>query len=133
MIPTGGQIGSDQLQEIRPPSRTYRLDLDKQRARGTIDGLDAVRQAVLKILSTERYDYMIYSADYGSEATRLLGGSPGVVRSELGRRIKEVLLQDDRIREITDMSITDSGDGALATFTVVTDQGSFKEGVKVNV
>ncbi|MCD9026056.1 DUF2634 domain-containing protein [Cohnella silvisoli] len=133
MIPTGGQIDTDELQEVQLPSRTYRLDLDKKRATGTVDGLDAVRQAVLKILQTERYDYLIYSFDYGSETAGITGRSPEIVQSELTRRIREALLQDDRINDVTDMQITVSGDSALATFTVVSDQGSFEGGVTVGV
>lgn len=133
MIPVGGQLDDGELQEIQQPSRTYRLDLDKQRARGTIDGLDAVRQAVLKILQTERYDFLIYSTDYGTETAGVTGRSPEIIQSELGRRIREALLQDDRISDVTEMQISVSGDSAQVSFTVESDQGSFEGGVTIGV
>nr|WP_313785006.1 DUF2634 domain-containing protein [Paenibacillus larvae] len=41
-----------------------------------MDGLEAIRQAVHKILHTERYEHLIYSPDYGSELTGLIGQAP---------------------------------------------------------
>ncbi|MFC5703190.1 DUF2634 domain-containing protein [Cohnella faecalis] len=133
MIPTGGQIEADELQEVRQPSRTYRLDWNMQRAAGTVDGLEAVKQAVRKILQSERYNFLIYSFDYGMETAGAAGRSPEIAKSELGRCIREALLQDDRISDVTDMQVTVNGDSALATFTVESDFGAFEGGVTVSV
>lgn len=132
MIPIGGDI-TEELDTVEEPSRTYRLDFANGRAYGLVDGLDAVKQAVSKILQTDRFWHLIYEADYGSELTGLSGKSVGFVKSELDRRIREALLQDDRISTIEDMQITVSGDTALATFTVVSTYGNYKEEVDVGV
>lgn len=131
MIPIGGAIQG--AMETQQTSRTYGIDFANGKATGMIDGLDAVRQAVYKILRTDRFAHLIYDANYGSEINGLQGRSQGYVRSEIERRIREALMQDDRISEITDMQITITGDEAVATFTVVSIHGDFKEEVSAVV
>ncbi|MBQ3566888.1 MAG: DUF2634 domain-containing protein [Oscillospiraceae bacterium] len=60
---------SDIEEEAEKPSRTYCLDLDKGRIIGMVDGIDAVKQAVEKALSTRRFYCLIYDSDYGCDAT----------------------------------------------------------------
>ncbi|MEC0269419.1 DUF2634 domain-containing protein [Paenibacillus anseongense] len=125
MIPTGGMTNAA-LQQSQQPSRTYRIDLKNGRIVGTTDGLEAVKQAVYKILGTERFEYLIYGPDYGSEYGSLIGGNSVLIRSELARRISEALMQDDRITDVQDMKVTITGDSALAEFTVVSQYGSYQ-------
>lgn len=87
------------------PSLTYRLDIDKKRFGGKVDGIEAVKQAVYKILSTERYRYVIYSWKYGVELENLIGKPVSYVASEIPGRIKDALIQDDRIEDVTDFKI----------------------------
>jgi hypothetical protein len=133
MIPTGGSINTQNTEAAAQPSRTWRLDFGRGRAVGTIDGLDAVRQAVTKILQTERFRHMIYDADYGVELANLVGRDPVFVQSELRRRITEALTQDDRIDSVTDFQIDIVGDTATVRFTVVSSFGSFREEVTARV
>lgn len=133
MIPTGGSLGTRSMETVEQPSRTWRLDVDRGRVAGMIDGLDAVRQAVFKIFQTERFRHLIYDADYGAELAGLIGRDPALVRSELRRRITEALIQDDRINEVTDFQIVFSGGEAVVQFTVGSTFGTFREGVTVRV
>lgn len=82
------------------PSTTYRMDLDRQIIRGSTDHQRAVLQAIYKILMTERYQYPIYSWDYGVELLDLFGEPISFVLPELKRRISEALLQDARILRV---------------------------------
>lgn len=127
MIPIGGAI--QDATETQQTSRTYGIDFAKGKATGVTDGLEAVRQAVYKILRTDRFAHLIYDANYGSEINGLQGRSQGYVRSEIERRIREALMQDDRISEITNMEIDITGDEALVSFTVVSIYGDFREEV----
>lgn len=132
MIPQGGSIGSSQLAAgSAQTSRTYRLDLVNKRIVGTADGLEAVRQAVLKILQTERFAHEIYTANYAAELADLPGQGATVVRTEIGRRIRTALLRDDRISDVVDMDVTVAGDTATASFTVVTVYGAFGQTAEV--
>jgi|HigsolmetaGSP11D_1036233.scaffolds.fasta_scaffold01462_8 hypothetical protein len=133
MIPAGGSIDSQNIDTVELPSRTWRLDFERGRVTGMIEGLEAVRQAVFKILQTERFRYLIYDADYGVELASLVGRDPVFVQSELRRRIAEALTQDDRIDSVTDFQIDITGDTATVRFTVVSTFGSFQQEVTVHV
>ena len=80
--------------------RTYRLDTESKRIIGFIDDKEAVKQTIFQILNTERYQYIIYSFDYGVEFESLFGEPVTYVCPELERRISEALMQDDRITGI---------------------------------
>lgn len=122
MIPSGGATGRNNVSQ--QTSRTYQIDLTRKRVVGAVDGLDAVKQAVFKILQTSRFEHLIYGGNYGSEASNVVGGSPAGA-AEVGRFIREALLQDDRITAVQDMQISVAGDEMTATFTVVSIFGSF--------
>jgi hypothetical protein len=133
MIPTGGQINAQSTETTEQPSRTWKLDFERGHVTGITDGLEAVRQAVSKIIQTERFRYFIYSFDYGIELNSLIGKSPALVRSELRRRIVEALLQDDRISDVTDFDIVINEDTTTVQFTVVSSFGSFQQEVVMHV
>ena len=87
-------------------TRTYKLNFATNRISGMIDGKEAVLQAVVKIMSTERYAYVIYSSQYGVELEALIGRDIGLVKADLQRRIEEALLVDDRILSISNFIIS---------------------------
>ncbi|GKU75652.1 DUF2634 domain-containing protein [Paenibacillus sp. L3-i20] len=132
MIPTGAQLPLEGAVE-QQPSHTWKIDFENGRVLGVIDDLQAIQQAAIKILHTERYDHTTYSFDYGIELRSLLGQSPSFVRADLLRRIEEALLQDERIRSIANLSIEGTGDQMHVTFSVITDFGSFDMEREVNL
>lgn len=118
--PEGTIIPSEiEVEEEQQPSLTYGIDFERGRIRGMIDEIEAVKQAVFLILQTERYRYLIYSADYGSELEGLIGRDQLFVQSELKRRIWEALMQDDRIEDVTNFRLQFNGDSVLVRFTVI--------------
>ncbi|WP_139992632.1 DUF2634 domain-containing protein [Paenibacillus paridis] len=133
MIPQGARLTENVENEGTETSVTYKLDMINNRIVGKTDSLDAVKQAVFKILQTERFDFFIYSADYGAELQGLVGEAPSFVRSELERRIREALMQDDRISAVTDFQFEVTNDFATIQFTVVSEFGSFGEEVMERV
>jgi len=125
--PTGTIIPANlEIVEEQQPSLTYGIDFDRRRVVGKVDGLDAVKQAVFLILQTERYRHLIFTPDYGCELEGLVGRDPLFVQSEIKRRIREALMQDDRIEDVTNFSIQFDGDNALVRFTVVSVFGNFE-------
>ena len=80
-------------------SFTYKMQSKENLIRGYIDGLEAVKQSIFKIIMTERYQYIMYSWNYGIELVDLFGEPISYVCPELKRRISEALLWDDRIKE----------------------------------
>ncbi|WP_042474590.1 DUF2634 domain-containing protein [Bacillus ndiopicus] len=94
------------FEEEAQTSKTYKIDFEKKRITGYVDGREAVKQFIMKVLSTERYEFLIYSWDYGTELARLFGQPIPFVYSELKRLIKEALTQDDRIESVDAFSFS---------------------------
>lgn len=101
------------------------LDQDRKRLFGFIDGIEAMQQAIHKILQTERYAYRIYSWNYGSELERFIGKEFDYALAALEGEIRESLSVDDRIMNLRDFQITRQGiDGCLVSFTAETRVGN---------
>ena len=117
------------------PSKTYRMMIDADRVQCTITSdLEAVKQAVYKIINTERYKFLIYSWNYGIELEDLFGKPIPYVLPEIPRRITEALEQDDRITNVGDFDLSYNKKGdVLAKFRVTTIYGSFTASKEVRV
>lgn len=102
------------------PSKTYKVNFVDKKIRGFTDELDAVKQAIMFILNTERYEYEIYPWSYGIELNDLYGQHISYVYPELKRRIKEALTQDDRIESVDNFSFEKRGNQVTINFTVYT-------------
>lgn len=89
------------------PTKTYKMKLFGNRIHGKTDEQEAMKQAIYKILNTERYNYPIYSWNYGIELKDLFGKPKSFCKSEIKRRVKEALLQDERILEVSAFSFED--------------------------
>ena len=118
-------------EEIVETSRTYKMT--GNRIQGYTDGLEALKQAVYKVLNTERYEYPIYSFSYGIELESLLGKDPVYVQIELKRRIRECLLRDDRITEVDNFKFEVNGDEIKCTFDVHSIFGNFTASREVTI
>ena len=101
------------------PSKTFRLNHNNLTVTGTIDQIQAVEQAVFLILNVERYQWLIFSWNYGVELHNLVGKDPEYCLPEIERRVREALLQDDRITTVQDFQFEINKKQVLATFTVV--------------
>lgn len=117
------------------PNRTYRLDMDKKRIIGYVtDDIEAVKQAVYLILRVERYDYIIFSRNYGIELKDLFGREKNYVIPILTGRITDALLADGRIMEVRDFNFDIQNQGVYSvSFRVVSIYGEFEEEVKLIV
>ena len=139
MIPTI-DILTQEITEQTHPSRTYRIVVNKDsstaatdRIDGFTDDLESVKQAIYLILSTERYQYLLYSWDYGVELIDLIGKPMPYVMSEVPRRIKDALTQDNRIKDVIDFEFQVNKHKLHTTFTVVTDIGDISTELEVDV
>ena len=115
------------------PSLTYNINRNTNRISGYIDGKDAIIQAIYLILQTERYESLIYNWYYGVELDELVGKNRDYTTSEIKRIIKEALMEDDRITEVSNFSIKYTDDTALIQFLVDTVIGSITIEWEVNV
>ena len=131
MIPQSSIDVELTTQESIETSRTYKIAGD--RIQGYTDNLQALQQAIYKVLNTERYEYPIYSFNYGIELENLLGKDPVYVQIELKRRIRECLLRDDRITEVDNFKFEVKGDEIKCTFDVHSIFGNFTASREVNI
>ena len=115
------------------PSKTYYINRNTNRISGYIDDKDAIIQAIYLILSTERYESVIYNWYYGTEFDSLIGKDRDFVKSELKRRIAEAILEDDRILDVTDFDISFNKDVANVVFLVETNIGDININWEVNL
>lgn len=131
MLPTGTddeEQWSVDFEIETEPSLTYAMQVSDTEEKeglfiGKIDEEAALKQAVMKILNTERYASPIYSWDYGVEFSDLRGMPLQYVMSAVKSRITDALLADDRIAGVEDFTIERSGRKALhVTFTVLSEQ-----------
>lgn len=99
MLPT--EYNDDLVQDFEietQPTRTYALRFDGYPCSGgKLDGLEAMKQAIFLILQTERFQYAIYSWNYG--------------------------IEDDRVLSVEQFSFTKGKRSLLVKFTVTTTEG----------
>lgn len=101
---------------------------------GKVDEEEALRQAILKIINTERYEHEIYSWDYGIELQDLIGEQIPYVMSEIKRRIEDALTADERIDSVEDFTVEQIEKSVLyITFAVITTEGEKLEGLETEV
>lgn len=98
---------------------------------GMAGGLEAMRQTVQNILQTPRYEFQIYSINYGVDFDDLIGADPDYIRATLPVRVRDALSVDDRILSVGDFTFEFNGDHALVTCNVVTVYGSVNIGVQI--
>lgn len=106
MIPSNNNDGLLlDFEEVIEPSKNYKLIYEKDRCVGFINEIEAMKQAIFLMLSIERYQHIIYSWNYGVEFRDLFGMPTAYVASEVPRRIRDCLLQDDRILEVDSFEV----------------------------
>lgn len=134
MIPSINGFLKQDFKIQEQPTKTYQMDLKENVICGYTDGQAAMRQAIYKILSTERYQYLIYSWNYGIELADLFGEPVSYVCPELKRRITEALTWDRRIKKVDNFLFDISKKREIrVTFTVHTIFGDVDAEKAVNV
>lgn len=134
MIPVSNSVFNLDLNAVNQPSKSFKLDSDSNSITKKIDGVEAVKQAVYKILNTERFLYPIYSWDYGIELADLFGEPFDYVCAELERRICEALECDDRINSVDSFNFTQMKKGTVnVSFLVHSVCGSFDDFLEVKI
>ena len=119
------------LEDVKNSTKDFAINFSTGRISGFVDDLESVKQVCVLILNTERYDFPIYSWNYGVELKDLIGQPPSYVHSEVKRRITEALMQDDRITDVTDFEVNTGRHQIEVNFRVSTIYGDFQEEIEV--
>lgn len=133
MIPTNRDDLKAGIIFATQPSKTFRLDIPNELLAGKTDGLEAVKQAVYLALNVDRYNYEIYSWNYGVELSDLFGMPTNYVCAVLPGRIRDALLQDDRIEAVDGFTFERHRGTIEAIFTVHTKYGDFEKKKEISV
>lgn len=133
MIPSSSGFLPQDFEIKEQPSKTYFMDIETERIRGFTNDINSMKQAVFKILNTERYQYVIYSWNYGIETIDLYGQNTAYVMSELKRRISEALLWDSRITSVDNFEFSTERGKINCKFIVHTIFGDVDAERAVNV
>lgn len=88
----------EELEEITLPTRTYLVQ--NGRILSMTDGMEAIRQAIEKILLTPRFSVLWLSPNYGHDLEDLLGKSIDYAKADIERIINEAFSDDDRIETV---------------------------------
>jgi len=139
MSDTGGLFPFDDDEEFDPEIndieeddeedyiiRDFEVDWDTMTLTGEIvEGLDAIVMWVNNALRTKRYEWPIYSWDFGEEYTDLISHtySEEYLENECNRLITECLQEHPYIQGIEELSVSVEGDYLHISFTLVTDLG----------
>lgn len=133
MLPQNNNLLNSGIDIQKYASKTYSIDFKNDVMRGMTDGINALKQAIFLILSIERYDYIIYSWNYGFERKDLFGKPTTYACAVLPSRIKQALMQDDRIQKVYDFVTKAEGNTVQVEFKVESIFGTFSQGVSYDV
>ena len=115
------------FEETVGPTKNYKIVYEKDKVAGFTDNIEAMKQAIYLMLSVERYDFSIYSFNAGVEFKELIGKPVTYVASEVKRRIRECLLQDDRINEVDSFEVTIKKSSVIVKYVAHTIFGDLEE------
>ncbi len=133
LVPNRGIAAGTEFESAIYPAKSYAMDAQGERICGYVDGLDAVRQAVGKLLRTERYMYPVYSGNYGVELMDKLGMPVSLALPEIKRCITEALIWDSRIDAVDGFEFDVQGGEVRVRFTVHSIYGDFTDEAEVQI
>ena len=116
------------------PYREYELDPTTGKLTGRIiEGTDAIVVWCILTLKSKRYEYPIYSWEYGEEFSAMIGNSyePDLLQSEVERMVEECLVVNEHITGIKDLQVEQINDRLHILFTIITDQGDAEVDIDV--
>lgn len=131
MIPESKIDVDKKLRQDVETTKTYKIS--GNRIQGFTDKLDALQQAIYKILNTEMFEYPIYNLSYGIDLGSLMGKDSAYVKLELKRRIQACLLNDISIKSVNNFLFNVTEDAIRCTFEVVSIYGEISMTKEVNV
>lgn len=122
-----------ELVDEHRPTRTYKVLAEEDRIDGYTDGRDAIAQTAYIILATERYKHVIYSWDYGVELQDLIGMPIPYVKAVLPERIRDALITDDRILDVSGFEFEEKRHALLVSCILTTVVGEIGIETEVKV
>ena len=99
----------------------------------TAEAIDRYAAQMAAPYQVAAYEWLIHSWDYGVELHNLIGKDVEYCIPEIERRVREALLQDDRITAVQNFEFTVNKKKVLTTFTVVSIFGEINAELGVEI
>lgn len=115
------------------PSKTFKLNISKNKVVGTVDEIEALKQTIFLMLSVERFENLIYTWNYGVQTSDLIGEDYSYVCSELKSRISAALVYDNRINSVDSFSFSKNKENLTISFVVNTIYGDINTNKEVDI
>ena len=112
-----------EFEEEQEKTQTFALNFSKNTAGGIVDDLIALQQSVYLMLSVEADQYIIYPYTYGLKTIDLIGKPIYYIMAILPDRIKETLLSDDRVTDVSDFEFEMNKNKLTVKFVIHTIYG----------
>jgi hypothetical protein len=96
---------------------------------GSIDGIEAVEQAIRKTLRTPRFRCLIYDNQYGSEIKHTIiaeDATPEFIEADMPRLVADCVLVDDRVFDVNEFTFDFVDDEAHIAFIASTVYGEIR-------
>lgn len=120
----------DEIENGNQVYRTYRMDFERKRIGGMIDGKEAAVQAIWKILSTTRFAHLIYDDQYGCDFFNKINDSgltEDYLKTDMLAMLEDALLYDERVTGVSDFKYEIlSHDSVHVSFTASTIYGEIE-------
>ena len=113
--------------EKQQNTKTFRLDMFNNTVGGKVDGLVALKQHIYLTLNIEADQYIIYPYTLGVKTLDLIGKPSYYVMAVLPGRIKEALLSDSRITDVSDFEFEVTANKINTKFVIHSIYGKIEE------
>lgn len=97
-------VGFSTDEEITRKKKAPKLDWLTNRCFSYVDDFQALQQRCEKRLQTSKGEFYAYPADYGIKIKDLINKPRGYVMSQLSERIKDALINDPEIKEVSNFT-----------------------------
>lgn len=114
-------------------TKTFSINTANNTIGGVVDELVALVQSIYLILSIESDQYIIYPYTYGVNTLDLIGKPMHYVMAVLPERLKEALLSDDRITNVSDFEFEVKGNKLNVKFGISTIYGDYSTDINNSV
>ena len=135
MLPYGentDDLTLDFEEDLVEETKTFKLNINENVVGGTIDELEALKQSIYLMLTTEADKYIIFPYTYGITTVDLIGKPYYYVMAVFPDRVKETLLSDNRITDVSDFEFNINGNKLNVKFIVHSIYGEIEEETVVN-
>lgn len=104
-------------------TKTFLINVDENVISGTVDELEALKQSIYLMLNIEADQYIIYPYTYGVNTLDLIGKPSYYIIAVLPERLKETLMSDDRVTDVSNFEFEVKNNKIAVKFNVSTIYG----------